>query len=90
MSSGFTVTLARSNTKVFVPEGSTILFTLLDRGVDVPFSCGHGTCGTCETGVLAGTPDHRDFVLTECERAGGKTMMICCSGARSRELVLDL
>jgi vanillate O-demethylase ferredoxin subunit len=39
---------------------------------------------------LRGTPDHRDSILTEGERAANKTMMICCSGSRSDELVLDM
>jgi vanillate O-demethylase ferredoxin subunit len=40
--------------------------------------------------VLAGTPDHRDAILSPDERAAGKTMMICCSGATSERLTLDL
>ena len=47
-------------------------------------------CGTCETKVLEGVPDHRDLILTDAERASNKTMMICCSGAKSPTLVLDL
>jgi hypothetical protein len=40
--------------------------------------------------VLEGTPDHRDSVLTEAERAAGDVMMICVSRALSNRLVLDL
>lgn len=87
---GYTVKLAQSGQTLEVPPGGTILFTLLDSGVQVPFSCGHGICGTCETEVVSGEPDHRDFVLTDEEKAANKTMMICCSGSRSDELVLDL
>ena len=65
---GFTVKLARSNKSVFVKEGGSILFSLMEAGVMAPFSCGHGICGTCETTVLSGEPDHRDFVLTDSER----------------------
>ncbi len=59
-------------------------------GAEVLWSCGEGTCGTCETDVLEGTPDHRDSVLTEAERAAGETMLICVSRCRGRRLVLDL
>ena len=40
--------------------------------------------------MLEGVPDHRDLILTEEEHAAGKTMMICCSGAKTEKLVLDL
>ncbi len=90
MADGFNVKLARSGKEVFVPAGSTILFTLLDAGIHVPFSCGSGMCGTCETDVLAGEPEHRDFVLSESERNANDVMMICCSLAKTEELELDL
>jgi len=82
--------LSRSGKTVFVPEGKTILDALLDAGEDAPYSCMEGVCGSCETKVISGTPDHRDMILTESERKAGKTMMICCSGSKSSELVLDL
>jgi ferredoxin-NADP reductase len=87
---GFNVVLSRSGKTVFVPEGKTILDALLDAGEDAPYSCMEGVCGSCETKVISGTPDHRDMILTESERKAGKTMMICCSGSKSAELVLDL
>ncbi len=90
MPDGFIVKLAQSGKDVFVPDGGSILFALMENGVDVPFSCGHGICGTCETEVVSGTPDHQDFVLSDEERAANKTIMICCSGALTSELVLDI
>jgi len=87
---GFTVVLARSGRNVPVPPGSTIIDALFKAGVDVPHSCLEGVCGTCETKIISGEPDHRDLVLTDAERAAGKTMMICCSGSKSATLVLDL
>jgi ferredoxin-NADP reductase len=87
---GFEVRLGRSDRQFVVPSGSTILQTLRDAGVDLPSSCEQGVCGVCETRVLSGEPDHRDHVLSAAERAKGETMMICCSGSRSRVLVLDM
>lgn len=87
---GFTVELKRSGTSYVIPAGKTILDVLREAGLDVPASCEKGVCGTCETRVLAGTPDHRDAILTESEKRAGDTMMICCSGAKSDRLVLDL
>ncbi|HEX7055522.1 MAG TPA: PDR/VanB family oxidoreductase [Burkholderiales bacterium] len=87
---GFTVVLAKSGREIEVPSGMTILDALTNAGIDVPYSCMEGVCGSCETAVLEGIPDHRDLVLTDAERAAGKTMMICCSGSKTEKLVLDL
>ncbi len=87
---GFTVVLAKSGKSFQIAPGKTILETLLDAGINVASSCLEGVCGTCETRVLEGIPDHRDVVLTDNERKANKTMMICCSGAKTERLVLDL
>lgn len=86
----FTVRLARSGQTLRVPEGRSILEVVEDVGVMVEHSCTEGICGTCETKVLGGIPDHRDSVLTAAEQAANNTMMICCSRSKSEELVLDL
>jgi vanillate O-demethylase ferredoxin subunit len=87
---GFEVVLERSGKTLVVEPGQTILDVLISHNIPVPFSCTEGTCGTCETGVIEGRPDHRDMILTDEERAESKTMMVCCSGSRSARLVLDL
>lgn len=87
---GFTIVLARSRREIAVPGGKSILDALLDEGVEVQCSCLEGTCGSCETGVLEGEPDHRDVVLSAEEKAANDRMMICCSGSRSARLVLDI
>lgn len=87
---GFTVRLARSGRCIPVAADQSIVDALSAAGIDAPYSCQQGICGSCEVKVLAGTPEHRDEVLTEAEKAGNATMMICCSRARTPELVLDL
>jgi vanillate O-demethylase ferredoxin subunit len=87
---GFEVVLARSDRTVAVPPGRTILAALNAAGIEPACSCVQGVCGTCETRVLDGVPDHRDVILTPEERVQGRTMMICVSGAKTSRLVLDL
>ncbi|MFC0678735.1 2Fe-2S iron-sulfur cluster-binding protein [Lysobacter korlensis] len=84
------VELARSGATVRVEAGETVLHAVRNLVPSAPSSCEQGWCGTCETRVLDGEPDHRDRVLTEGERESGDTMMICVSRARSERLVLDL
>lgn len=86
----FKVELARTGRVVHVSEGSTILDALMMNGIDVPYSCCEGLCGTCETRVIAGTPDHRDNLLTERARKFNDAIILCMSGSKSPLLVLDL
>ncbi len=86
----FDVILERSGIALTVAPGQSILQTVADAGVVVPSSCREGTCGTCETVVLEGEPEHRDSILTPRERAANDCIIICCSRARSDRLVLDL
>jgi 2Fe-2S iron-sulfur cluster binding domain. len=56
----------------------------------VPYSCREGLCRTCECQVLAGEVDHRDYVLSDEERASNTVILQCVSRAKSARLVLDL
>jgi vanillate O-demethylase ferredoxin subunit len=81
----------KSNGRVYeIPPGKTILDVLLEAGEDPIHDCKRGDCGICQTSVLEGIPDHRDYILSESERASNKVMQICISRARTKRLVLDL
>ena len=86
----YTVTLARSQRTLQIQPSQTLLDGLIAIGAEPTFSCQQGICGTCEVKVLEGTPDHRDMVLSDAEKAANDRMMVCCSGAQSARLVLDL
>ena len=86
----FEVVLSRSGRTLQVPADASILDVVREAGISVLYSCTEGTCGTCETDVLDGAPDHRDSVLSSAEQAAGDTMMICVSRAKGDRLVLDL
>ena len=86
----FDVVLEQSRMTLTVPADRSILETVEEAGVFVLASCREGTCGTCETAVVAGEPDHRDTVLDEAARKANESMMICVSRSRSPRLVLGL
>ena len=86
----FTVELARSGLTLTVPPDKTILQVVREAGIPTPSNCEQGTCGACEVKVLGGVPDHFDAVLSPQDKRAGKSIMICCSGALSEKLVLDL
>lgn len=89
-SAGYTVRLARSGAEIAVAGGQTLLSALRAHGVEVPTSCEQGICGSCETRVLGGRPDHRDMLLSPQEREANQSMMVCCSGSLADVLILDL
>lgn len=86
----FEVECRRSGLTLGVGADTSILDAVESAGISVNSSCRDGICGSCETRVLEGTPDHRDFLLSESEQAAGATMMICVSRCASGRLVLDL
>jgi ferredoxin-NADP reductase len=86
----FEVELRRSGVSVTVTPGQSVLEAINRAGIGVLSSCRQGLCGTCETGVLEGEPDHRDALLDDAERAAADCMIVCVSRARSDRLVLDL
>jgi ferredoxin len=81
-------TAFRLGTRSVVLSASNL--AVLEKGIEVSRSCLEGVCGTCETVVLEGTPDHRDKVLSARGRASNTKMMICCSGSIGDRLVLDI
>lgn len=86
----FEVVCARSGVTFTVPPGRSILSVAKDSGIDVLFWCAEGVCGTCETEVLGGVPEHRDALLTAEERSASRTMLICVSRCKQGPLVLGI
>lgn len=86
----FDVVCQRSGTTLEVTADKSILEVLEENDVPIMASCYEGVCGTCEVRVLAGTPDHRDSMLSDAEQAAGEVMLVCVSRSRTEKLVLDV
>jgi ferredoxin-NADP reductase len=86
----FDVVVESTGERVPVPADRSTLEALLDAGIHVMNSCGEGTCGSCETAVVAGVADHRDSILSDEEREEGDYMYVCVSRSRTAQLTLDL
>lgn len=87
---GFEVEMKASQRTLFVPANKTILDVAIENGIDVMYDCRRGDCGICQVNVLAGEPDHRDYILSDSEKRANTVMQICISRAKSNRLVLDL
>jgi vanillate O-demethylase ferredoxin subunit len=86
----FELRLAHSGVTLTVLPDQSILDALIEAGVAVQYSCRDGVCGTCETRVLDGIPDHRDSVLLGDEAAATDRIMVCVSRCAGKALTLDL
>lgn len=86
----FEVVAARSGVTVTVPADKSIADALIDAGISPNLSCEQGICGSCLTRIISGDVDHRDTYQTDTEKRENKHISLCCSRARSKQLVLDI
>jgi ferredoxin-NADP reductase len=85
----FRIRLDRSGLELDVAPDETILEVMRGAGVDVLTDCEEGICGSCETRIVDGEAEHRDFVLTAQEKSENHCLMVCVSRASCPVLVLD-
>ena len=86
----FEVELRSSGVTLQVAADKTLLEVVQSVIPDMPFSCTEGYCGSCESVVLDGEPDHRGSLMTPEEHDEEGTMLICVGRSKSHRLVLDL
>ncbi|NYD55845.1 ring-1,2-phenylacetyl-CoA epoxidase subunit PaaE [Nocardioides marinisabuli] len=79
----------RETTFALRSTGDTVLDAALQQGVDAPYSCAGGACGTCRAKVLLGRAVmDQDHVLDDAERAAGY-VLTCQAHPVSEELRVD-
>jgi ferredoxin-NADP reductase len=81
---------SRSGVRLTVPSDRSVLEVLEENRIPMVASCRRGVCGSCETRVLAGVPEHRDSVLDDAEKDELGVMFPCVSRGSGSSLVLDL
>lgn len=85
-----TVTLAGEQTSFALrSSGDSVLDAALSRGLDAPYSCAGGACGTCRAKVLLGRAVmDQDHALDDAERAAGY-VLTCQAHPVTEELRLS-
>lgn len=86
----FEVVLAASGRRFMVPPDKSILDVLIEHGEEPVHDCKRGDCGMCQVVVLDGIPDHRDYYLSDRERAANGLIQICVSRSKTSSLTLDM
>jgi ferredoxin-NADP reductase len=84
----YDVVLRRSQRVLKVVAGKSLLHTLKDAGLPMKVGCEAGICTLCKVPWIAGSPIHRDHVLTEEERKS--VLLTCVCSSESNVIELDL
>ena len=86
----FELVLAKSGQTIEVSAAESPLEALERCGIDHPYACREGLCGTCEVGLIEGQAQHRDNVLDAQDKALGQRFIPCVSRCGGGRLVIDL
>ena len=85
------VTIQTSGHTFDVLPSQTVLEAAIDSGINLPYGCRNGTCGTCKGKVISGKVTHDDYqgsAMSDAELEAGNALFCC---ARPLEdLVIDV
>lgn len=80
--SAFHITIEPSGRSFSVPAGDTILATGIAQGINLPYGCKDGACGSCKCKKISGTVHHgahQSKALSDAEEAQGFVLTCCAS-----------
>ncbi|MFK0166974.1 2Fe-2S iron-sulfur cluster-binding protein [Rhizobium sp. NPDC090279] len=66
------VRVQRYEKSINVDEGQTILDAALAEGLDIPYDCRAGVCGTCKCALISGHVEMREYLDIALEREEAK------------------
>lgn len=81
-----TVTFQKTGQTLDWSGADSLLTFAEDNGIDAPFSCGAGVCGTCATALLAGEVAYVEDPLYMPDPG---SVLLCCTTPKT-SVVLDL
>ena len=86
----FTVTIAnRENASYQVDARHSILDSLREQGVDLPYGCKYGGCITCAAKLIAGDLDQRRQVALNNRQINNGYVILCVARATS-DITLEI
>lgn len=80
--SAFHITIEPSGRSFTVPAGDTILAAGIAQGINLPYGCKDGACGSCKCKKISGTVHlgaHQSKALSDAEEAQGFVLTCCAS-----------
>ncbi len=86
----FELELLASGLSTTVLANESVLEAIERLGIEHPYSCREGICGTCEVEVIEGEILHRCSVLSATEKVHQRVMMPCVSRCVSAKLAINI
>ncbi|MBC7698661.1 MAG: CDP-6-deoxy-delta-3,4-glucoseen reductase [Bacteroidia bacterium] len=84
------ITLQPSGNTYTAKAYETLLESAINAGINIPYGCRNGTCGSCKGSILSGEVDYGDYAesaLSDVEKSAGKALF-CCARPLS-DLILE-
>ena len=88
---GHQVTLKASGKEFIVNTDETILEAALRQGINLPYGCKNGACGSCKGKVISGQVqhgEHSESALSRAEELAGMSLF-CCAQATA-DLIIEV
>ena len=63
-----------------VRPSQTVLAAAIDAGINLPYGCRNGACGSCKAKLISGKVMHTDYqtsAMSDAELAAGNTLLCC-------------
>lgn len=74
------VTIKNSGHAFDVRPSQTVLQAAIDAGLNLPYGCRNGACGSCKAKIISGKVMHTDYqssAMTDAELVAGNTLLCC-------------
>jgi CDP-4-dehydro-6-deoxyglucose reductase, E3 len=86
----YKVTIQNSGHSFDVRPSQTVLQAAIEAGINLPYGCRNGACGSCKAKLISGKVSHGDYqssAMSDAELATGNTLL-CCAMAQE-DLVIE-
>lgn len=74
------VTIKNSGHTFDVRPSQTVLQAAIDAGINLPYGCRNGACGSCKAKLISGKVMHNDYqgsAMSDAELAAGNALLCC-------------
>lgn len=84
-----TVQLDGENHELVWPRSATLVDVMLSKGLDVPYSCREGECGSCACTVVEGEVDSPPSAILDAEDVAAGYVLACQARPKSDRVRID-